>query len=381
MEAALVSLLKTPTQVPLGATEIAPGDERIVRAVEDVVLPLVYEIGPDEIRRHPMGDVAARFGPAGDDGILVQTYIVSQHSNLMDEAAEGSLIDGSSLGLEGLCAVGRGATQNKGPMASAFAALEALEGDLRRPIWLAVNTEGRSSHAGSRRIIDELGIAATHGLVVFGTDMRVSLGNRGRVDVEITLRGKAAHSSQPWLGDNPIESAADVAVSLRSLPLPGEHPFLGPATATPYQFACFPIAPHTIPEEVKIVVDRRLLPEETAARAVEAIEQHLHGHGLETAEVRQGAAMLPAIVDEDAPVVRALRDAVRDERGTLGETFWSLNAFDAGYACSKGIPSPMFGPGKRHFTGAGLIGDDAIPVDDCITAARILRRALLQLCA
>jgi succinyl-diaminopimelate desuccinylase len=379
LERFLIELLRAPTQVPRGETEIQPGDPRIVAAVNTVLLPRIEELGPAEIRVHDMGDVAARFGPDSGDGVLLQTYITTQHANLMEEPSASRLVDGSEFGVDGPCAVGQGATQTKGPMAAAFASLLERDTAFKRPVWLAVNTEGRSSHGGSTRVIDDLAVSAACGIVAFGTDMRVSVGNRGRVDVEMLVKGRSCHSSQPWLGRNPIEDAADVVARLRDVPLPREHAVLGPASATPYQFSCHPVAPHTIPEEVRVVVDRRLLPGEKAAEAVEGVREHLSRSDLEI-DIAAGPEMLPAEVAPDQPVVRALLAGV-EAAGRRPETFYSLNAFDAGYACSKGMPTPMFGPGKRGFAGAGLIGTDMIPVAECETAAGVLRHALHALCA
>jgi succinyl-diaminopimelate desuccinylase len=378
----LLELLRTSTEVPVGHTQILPGDPRIVRAVDEEVAPIIEALGPDEVLRHESGDVAARFGPERDDGLLLQTYIVSQHANLMDNPHDARIVDGAEYGLvPGPCAVGQGATQNKGPMASALAAVRARPADLPRPVWLVVNTEGMSSHAGSRRVLDELGVRAASGIVAFGTDLRVSLGNRGRVDVEVTVAGRSSHSSQPWLGTNPIEGAAAVIGALRSIPTVDPHPELGPATVTPFAISCFPVAPHTIPERATISVDRRLLPGGSAEDAVTEIRDHLTRELPDTSlVVEAGESMLPAEVDPHSPVVTSLLEGIERASGGPGETFWSLNAFDAGYACARGIPTPMFGPGKRAFASAGLTGVDLVPLADCEIAAGAIAHAIRRLC-
>jgi acetylornithine deacetylase/succinyl-diaminopimelate desuccinylase-like protein len=323
--------------------------------------------------------VAARFGPRGDRGLLLQTYIVSQHANMMEPGKAGTVIPGD--GPLRATVLGQGASQNKGAMAAALTALRARPEDLDQPVWLTVNTEGKSSHDGSRRILDDLGVTAASGILVTGTDLRVSLGNRGRVDVNLTVEGKSSHSSQPWLGANPIEDAADVVRCLRTLPLPDRHPVFGPVSATPYQFACHPVSPHTIPAQVRLVIDRRLLPGESPEGAVEDLRSHLTA-ALPEARLRieTGEVMLPALVPEDAPVVSALRDGLK-ARGRTGDlTMWSMNTFDAGYACSKGIPTVMFGPGRRHFTGSEMLGDDFISLGDMWTAVEVLREAVGSLC-
>ena len=379
LEDFLRKLLTTDTQVPLGETEIQPGDPRIVAAVEEVVLPALEALGPDEIRRHPMGDVAARFGPESDDGFLIQTYIVSQHANLMDDPSVGSIVEGRDYGYEGPVAVGQGATQGKGPMAAAIAAVGARASSLARPVWLTVNTEGRSSHGGSTRLLDDLDVRASHGVVSIGTDLKVSLGNRGRVDVLVKVKGRSSHSSQPWLGVNPIPDGAKALIALEDLCVPPAHASLGPVTVTPYRFSCFPLAPHTIPDEVTIVMDRRLLPGESPSDATMAIAAHLESQGIRDVAVLEGVSMLPAEVSERSSIVRSLLEGLA-QAGVDPEAVWSLNCFDAGYACSKGIPTPMFGPGKRKFSGEGLVGADAIPIEACMTAAAVLLHSIDSLC-
>lgn len=379
LEETLLTLLRTPTGVPPGRTEIAPGDPRISGAVEDVVLPILSSLDPDEIRRHELGDVAARFGPPGDEGLLVQVYVVSQHGNLMDAPTAARVVDGHSYGLSGPSVIGQGANQNKGPMAAVLAALQSRPEGLRQPIWLAVNTEGSSSHGGSRRILDDLAVHAGHGIVSIATGLDVSVGNRGRVDVRIRVPGSSCHSSQPWLGSNPIEGAADVVQRLRSTPLPAPHSQLGDAQVTPYQLLCSPVAPHTIPEETVVVVDRRLLPGEDVGEAVESLRSHLAA--LEPPPItEQDVHMLPAEVAVDAPVVVNLRDAVQAQGGRTSSAVWSRNTFDAGYACRKGIPTCMFGPGVRSFS-KGLTASEIVALNDCVVAAGAIRQTITALCA
>lgn len=379
MRDVVVDVLRAPSQVPAGQTEIQPGDAAIAGVVSNVVLPRIEQLRPAELRQHPSGDIAARFGPSGDGGLLLQTYIVSQHANLMNAEKSGTVV--TENGLLQARAFGQGASQNKGALAAALTVLRALPEDLDQPVWLTVNTEGKSSHDGSRRILDELNVKAASGILAVGTDLRVSLGNRGRVDVKLTVEGKSCHSSQPWLGSNPIEDAADVVRCLRTLPLPEKHAILGPVSATPYQFVCHPVSPHTIPTNVRIIVDRRLLPGESPEGAVEELRSHL-ATAVPKARlgVEMGEIMLPAMVLDDAPVVRALREGLRSRGASSDPTFWSMNTFDAGYACSKDIPTVMFGPGRRRFTGNEMLGDDSVSIADMWTAVEVIRGAIGSLC-
>lgn len=374
----LLTLLRTSTEVPAGSHEIAPGDPRIIDAVSDVVRPMIEELDPDDIAQHPDGDLVARFGPEGDGGLLIQTYIVSQHGNEMDDPLAGRLADGDQFGVPGQVAIGQGANQNKGPMAAALAALVERPTDLQRPVLFAVNTEGMSSHGGSRRVIDELGARAGHGVLAFATDLNVSIGNRGRVDIHIEVPGASAHSSQPELGTNPLPRAAEVIAAVASSPLPEPHPELGPATITPYQLRFEPVAPHTIPEQGSLLVDRRLLPGESPEEAVAGVRSHLEAELDFEVGVRQGALMLPAEVAADDVVVTSLLDEVRRLGRDSGATYVG-NTFDAGYGCSMGIPTVMFGPGRRSF-GADMIRTEWVAINDCVIAAQALTALIDRLC-
>lgn len=367
---ALLRLLAADTAVAPGEHEVRPGDPRVAAAVRDVVRPLVEELGPDEVRAHPAGDLAARFGPPGDDGLLVQTYVVTQHG---DPAARPRV--------EGRTAIGPGASQHRGAAVAALAALRTRPTRLRRPVWLAVNTEGRSSHDGSRRVLDDLDVRARHAVLAVGTDLMVRVANRGRVDVVVTARGAAHHSSVPGATRSPIDVVADVIVALRTLPVPEPDPELGPALVTPYRVTATPVAPHTVPERVEVVVDHRLLPGDTPERAVAAVREHLVGrHGL-AVEVGAGPAMLPARVAPDEPLVRALVGGLAaagvTDRPAVGV---STATFDAGYGCAKGIPTCMFGPGRREL-GAGLTAPERVALADVAAGAAALTHALTALCA
>ena len=261
-------------------------------------------------------------------------------------------------------------------MAAAFAAAAGIDAsELKTPLWLSVNTEGMSSHAGSERIFRLLQGQPEAVVIAVGTNLRVSLGNRGRVDLKVVARGDSFHSSQPWLGRSAIECATIALSKLATVPVPDDHPNLGPASITPYGLTCHPIAPHTLPSSVTIAVDRRLLPGEDADEATEAVAQHLAN--LEGIEVKSGTFMLPVEISPSEPLVVALLEGLEE---AVDPTFYSSNAFDAGYAFSQGIPTVMFGPGKRQFVGDGLLGTDAVSLIDCRAATNVLGGAVKEVC-
>jgi acetylornithine deacetylase/succinyl-diaminopimelate desuccinylase-like protein len=374
LEETLLALARTPTSVPPGHTAVDPGDPAILSAMDGVIVPMLEALEPDELRRHASGEVAARFGPDTPDGLLLQTYLISQHGDPGHAPSDTTTTEAVVDGRVERTVIGPGTRQNKGAMAAAFDAVRRRPRDLARPVWLTVNAEGRSSHGGSSRILDGLGVHAAQGVIVIATGSSVSLGNRGRVDLVVTVPGISAHSSQPWLGENPIERAADAVVAIREAPLPEPDAVLGAAAYTPYRIVASPIAPHTLPSRVEIAVDRRLLPGERPAEAASAFRRFASERLPFPVEIAESVSMLPALVASDAPVVLAFEHALGESRA-----MYSLNTFDAGYACAAGIPTVMFGPGRRDF-GSGLTEAESITLAECDEASDALLAVLTELC-
>ncbi|MGQ0572056.1 MAG: M20 family metallopeptidase [Armatimonadota bacterium] len=383
----LVRLAQSPTDVPVGQTELAPDDPKITAYVRDVLGPALAEAGVPLVVLDDWNNGVGYLGPRdAPSALLLMLYTTSQHGNFTDEWLEGQLADGSAFGAPGPCVFGKGTNQGKGPAAAVLAALKALRDGrarLSRRLVVAVNTEGRSSHSCSMRLIDQHNVGAHHGIVCIGTGNEIVLGNRGRIDIRVTVIGRSAHSSHAHLGINAIQGAGDVLHRLRALTFPRRHPYLGQEQLTVYKLVCTPIAPHTLPDRCELTLDRRLLPGTTMEEAVEQVRGALDGSGPWQVIVEPGAWMLPADVPSTAPVVEALADATREVTGRPAALQYAGYTFDAGYACARGIPTVMFGPSALGRT-RGLANDvtatEFIPLSLVEEGAEIYLRAICQLC-
>lgn len=378
----LVRLLQTPTDVPLGQTELAPEDPKLAHYTREVVAPVLRGLGFEDIQFDAANNLVCRIGaPVASPSLLLMGYAVAQHGNQMAEPHSGRIASGAPWGLDEPCAFGQAATQHKGALAAGLAALQVLASSglrLGGQLVFAVNTEGRSSHECSRRILDGMGVRADAGILLFATANQISLGNRGRLDVQITVHGQSSHSSQPWLGHSAIEGAYEVQSRLRAMPFALRHPRLGGTQATVYRLHFTPIAPHTLPDTAHLTVDRRLLPGEEPVAALEEIRAAIGDLSPYRVEVTAGAMMYPAEVPPDAPVVQAMQRAARATLGHDLETFYLPNTFDAGYANHVGIPAVMFGPGIRRL-GGEVMSDEFVALSHCRDAARVYAHTLLSM--
>jgi acetylornithine deacetylase len=61
------------------------------------------------------------------------------------------------------------------------------------------------------------------------TENRIALASKGTLRVEVTARGKMAHSAYPELGDSAIDKLLAALTRLRAMPLPS-NPQVGPCT-------------------------------------------------------------------------------------------------------------------------------------------------------
>jgi acetylornithine deacetylase/succinyl-diaminopimelate desuccinylase-like protein len=334
-------------------TFVPPDDARVGAFAREAAAPVLRELGANvEVDR--LHNVVARFGaPTGEELVLV-SYQVTHHANRMRDPLRGRIEDGWWYGL--------GASQGKAGLAAACAAVKAMldQGrDLAGRLVLAVCTEGSSTHESSRVLYERLGPPPAAAVLTIGTENRLLLGNRGRVDVYVDLHGKATHSSVPELGDNPIPRIAEVLSRLDRVPIDTTtaHPQLGSRHLVPYSVVCEPVAPHTIPERCRIKLDRRLLPgdsPEAAVRDVAAAVADMR------AEVTMGPVMLPALTAGDHPVVVRLRQAAESATGRSLAPEYPAWTFDAGYPASLGIPTLMFGPSYAGSTADDVLDDDRV---------------------
>jgi len=372
----LQALAHVPTEVPLGyETLIDADDPRLLHYVHEVVLPLVREIAPEAVCEDVGGSLLIRDGEAGTgDAVLLQTYSVTQHHNLMDDPLSGRIAerDGRQVVL------GQGVSAVKAHQAVMLGVLKLLRDagvTPRRTAYWTVNNEGRSSHACTEALLDAIGETPAYALLLVDENMRLSVGNRGRIDIDVVVEGTPAHSSAPHLARDPIGTVADVVARLRTLSWADEHPRLGARHAVVYKVRYDPLAPHTIPERAELTIDRRLLPGDDPAAATQEIRDLLADLGPCSVHVKDGVAMLPVLVEDGSPVVETVQRAIAAVRGEPAEEIVGQGTFDAGGTAQRGIPTLMWGAG-----GAGVwpLGEDFVAIDHVLDEVRTVARLLLE---
>lgn len=376
----LERLAKVPADVPMGAEVfIEPDDPKLVHYVQQVLRPELSAIGVHDLIDVPGNQVVARYGD-GTSGrsLLIQVYTPIQHHNQMADPWSGKIARATDWGYDEPCLFGQGVTQNKSHQAIILTILKLLHEQnvpVAGTLYVAINNEGRSSHTCSEMILNALDTKPDFGLLLTATGQRISLGNRGRVDVNVTLRGKAVHSSVPDTGLSAIDGAYEVMRRLKAMDLPGSHPQLGGRHVIPYQVIYEPLAPHTLPEIARMRVDRRLLPGDDPAVVTKEVREAIGDMAPFEVTVEQGNHMWPALVEPDHPGVQNLTEAHAAVHGKNPGTLYGQGTYDAGGPCAAGVPAVMYGVGGGA---ESVLGDDFVPLSHLEQVSRVVLQTILS---
>jgi acetylornithine deacetylase len=351
---------------PSPQTERFEDEPQVQSFIGEQVVPLVQKLALPW-RRDQMGNLLVELGlERADRSLMLMAYAMTHPASRMANPYAGELIEGAN----GAHVRGRGVSEQKGSLAAALAAVKAaadrlaLQGRLVFTVSAAGET-GR--HDAAISICDALGFTPRLAVIVIGTTSRVALANKGRIDVIVTVRGKATHSSTPWVGVNAIEGARRVLDRVMAVEVGKiRHAGLGQATLTPTAVHSWPEATHTVQDEVRLVFDRRLLPGDDPQAAFAAVAAAAAIGEPWQVETASGPLMYPAEIGSDGAFMRVVNGGCRRMGLTPPQTFHSHGALDAGYFCFKGSEAAMWGPGAIEQWHSD---DERIAVADLVAGA------------
>jgi acetylornithine deacetylase/succinyl-diaminopimelate desuccinylase-like protein len=375
-------LMVALAQVPSPLTDLLEAEPQLRAFIDTAIEPRLRAMGVTDIVRDRMGNLAASYGQnSSGRALLLVTNAMNQPASTMTNPYGGEVRDGAPYELPGKVVLGKGLSEQKAPLAAILAAMEALTGSgiavTGRLTFLCCVSGETGRHDAIRHLLEETGLRADMA-VLNGTGNRISLGNRGRIDVTITVHGTPCHSSRPAQGCNAVTGAAEVMRRLsEGLQLAASHPDLGTPTWAVNHIRSFPDSTHTIQDRCEITLDRRLIPGEDPDEALEDISRLVRpvdgapdpASGKPwRVEVTKGPFMYPSLVEADSELVRALCRASETALGVTPPTYYASNAFDQGYLNHIGIPACAYGPGEEKYAHTDL---DMASVDRTYDAAKV----------
>jgi acetylornithine deacetylase/succinyl-diaminopimelate desuccinylase family protein len=274
---------------------------------------------------------------------------------------------------------GRGAEDAKGCLAAMIVAFETLAARREelpaRVILMAVGAEERGGLGTKTEVMN--GFRADAAIVGESTLLEPKLAHKGVLRLEVEVKGKAAHASDPEAGVNAVVAMAPVIAALDRLAAEvrtRQERHTGRASLVISTIAGG-VALNVIPASCVLSIDRRVLPTETDGEAREEIVRTVTaalptGLGA-TAEVRTVRFVAPSATREDAPIVRAAERAASE---LLGRSVWASGftaTCDMAYLVNEGgIPSIILGPDSIAL---------AHQVDECISIEEMTRAVAMYL--
>src|SRR5713226_3848594 len=304
----LIALVKVPSP----QTELLEDEPLLKEFLRTAIEPRLRRMGFADIRYDAMGNLIATFGDgASGKSLMLIGNAMNQPASTMPNPYAGAVVDGAKDGLPGEAVMGKGASEQKGNLAAMLHALEtviASKAPIKGKLIFTCCLSGETGkHDAIKSVVEGAGVRADMA-VLGGTNLKITLGNRGRIDVFVTVKGSPCHSSRPWDGVNAVTGATEaIRLLLGKVKLDRSHPQLGRPSLTVNHIRSFPDATHTVQERCELTLDRRLLPGadpneafaeiERIAKEVERIEDPVSGktYGV---EVRLGPFMSSVAGDD-----------------------------------------------------------------------------------
>ncbi len=259
-------------------------------------------------------NVYARFEGESDRAVTIDVHIDTVGvEHMTRDPFDGAIEDGRVYG--------RGSVDTKATLAVVLTVFEELKARGKRPLP-TVNLVGTvAEEAGGflgalqyQRWLTDRGQRVNQMVVAEPTMAAPVYGHKGSLGLEVAIRGHAAHSSKPHLGQTAISAAARVVVAIDA-----EQARLAAGTpATPVGVGTLSVleisgglARNIIPDACEMFVGRRTAPGEDPKEITEQMSNLIREAAapLETDVVQTYQGGLAAFYqDPDSPLVRTLAD-------------------------------------------------------------------------
>jgi len=336
----------------------------------------------DEIRVDGMGNLLGRLG-RGKTTIAIDAHCdtvgVGSREQWPHDPYKGKVAAGRVWG--------RGAGDQKGAIpAMLYAAriIRDLELPLDRFTLYVVATVQEEDCDGLcwQYIVQEGRLRPDVVVVTDSTNCQILRGQRGRMEIGVTVRGRSCHGSMPHRGDNAVYKIAKVVREIEKLnDRLATDAFLGKGTITVSYVDCKTPSLCAVPDQAYIHLDRRLTRGETEAIALRQVREAVRWAGV-TAQVKVPTYDHPSytglvyptkkyypawVMPEDAPAVRAAIDAYQalfGKRPRPGR--WTFSTNGVAINGMFGIPCVGFGPAPES---VAHTVKDSVPIRHLVQAA------------
>ncbi|MGE0493004.1 MAG: YgeY family selenium metabolism-linked hydrolase [Vulcanimicrobiota bacterium] len=372
----MVAFLRDMIAIPSESTEEKAVVERVRQEME--------KVGFDEIKIDGLGNILGRIGN-GKTVIAMDAHLdtvgVGDPSAWTRDPYQGEVKDGIIFG--------RGASDMEGAMAAMVYGARIikdldLSGDYQ--LWITGTVmEEDCDGLCWQYILHEKVLQPEVVVITEPTNLGVYRGHRGRMEMEIEVKGRSAHGSMPELGENAIYAMAPIIADIERLNrelADSADPFLGKGSMTISQIRSTSPSLCAVADSCTIHVDRRLTRGETQQTAMDQLRNLASVKAakgqvrlLEYARQAYTGLTYPTtkyyptwVLDEDEPVVQAAAKAAEQALGEAPRIDkWGFSTNGVATCGMFSIPTVGFGPANEihaHST------EDQCPIAHLTAAAR-----------
>ncbi len=326
--------------------------------------------GMQDLRIDGLGSLLGRVGK-GKKVLVFDAHIDTVG---VGDPAQWKLPPHSGLVRDGLVH-GRGASDQLGGAASMLTAariLKELSYDGEYSVWFAFTTiEEDCDGLCWKYLIEEEKFRPEYAVSTEPTNCRLYRGHRGRMEMQIDIKGVSCHGSAPDRGDSAAYKAARAALAIEKLNAglkdDGDG-FLGKGTITVSQMKVQGPSQCAVPDEAMLYCDRRLTWGEDDTLAIAQVEKALADANVDNFAVKMPEYSRPAYTGRvytqelyfptwripfDHPLVQAGIDAHKSLYGVAPTVDkWTFSTNCVAICGRHDIPCIGFGPGKESWAHA-----------------------------
>ena len=265
---------------------------------------------------------------------------------------------------------GRGALDDKGPYAAAWAGVKAILNSslpFKGSIILgAVADEERGSKVGMKFLLEE-GFSPSFCIIPDGGRIdEVVTGEKGMVWIKLSTSGRSVHASTPEKGENAICKLMSFLSSLSEFKFKGDyHPSFSESTLNLGQIKGGE-APNVVPDNCEAILDIRYPLGMEKDDLISQLRQLTEEKGLDV-KIEVLSYTQPHLLEEDNPLVFAFRKVgenmgLKLSFGTMGGNTVAKNLY------FKGIPSVAHSPEEEPLAHQA---NEYVKVDNLVFCAKL----------
>ena len=347
------------------------------KEIVEFIVSKMKEFGFDEAYHDSFGNAIGRIGN-GPIKIMFDAHIdtvkVTENENWQHPPFAGEIVDGKIYG--------RGAVDEKPAMAGYLIVGKVLKELFKDfPFTLYVVGSAMEEDVDGYplyHIIQNEKIKPDFVLLGEPTDLKVYRGQRGRMEIKITTKGKSAHGAHNQKGINAIYKMQPIISEIEKLDkkLKPKAP-LGKGSITVSNVTSKAPSLCSVSDFCEIHIDRRMTIGENKNSVIKELKEIIkkvksdakvfiptvESVSWKGTKFTQEAYFPTWVYDENHPLVSAAMKASKSAIGKAKSGVWSFSTNGVSTAGYFGIPSIGFAPGKEelsHSSREELILDDLL---------------------